>query len=221
MAACRKCGRAGTREGTMELAGRMGRLGTESAFEVLIRANALEATGRTVIHLELGEPDFVTPEHISEAATDALRAGSTHYVPAPGIPELREAVARFLSRNGRLETGPDRVVITPGAKPVMFYAMLALCEEGDEIGYPDPGFPMYESIASFVGATPVPIPLREENAFRVDPDELAALVTERTKLLILSSPHNPCGSALSAADCEAIAELAERHDLIVLTDEVY
>jgi len=205
----------------MELAGRMTRLGTESAFEVLIRANALEATGRKVIHLELGEPDFDTPEHISEAATDALRAGATHYVPAPGIPELREAVAGFLSRTGRLETTPDRVVVTPGAKPVMFYAMLALCEEGDEIVYPDPGFPMYESIASFVGAVPVPIPLREQNAFRVDPDELASLVTERTKLVILSSPHNPCGSALSAAECEAIADLATRRDFVVLADEVY
>src|SRR5438309_6775759 len=205
----------------MKLAGRMARLGTESAFEVLIRANALEATGRTVIHLELGEPDFVTPEHISEAANDALRAGSTHYVPAPGIPELREAVARFLSRTGRLETGADRVVITPGAKPVMFYAMLALCEEGDEIVYPDPGFPMYESIAAFSGATPVPLPLREEHGFRVDPEELASLVTERTRLLILSSPHNPCGSALSAAECEAVAEIALRHDLVVLSDEVY
>lgn len=205
----------------MELAGRMDRLGTESAFEVLIRANALEATGRPVIHLELGEPDFDTPGHIVDAAVEAVRGGATHYVAAPGIAPLREAVAEFLSRTGRLQTGPDRVVVTPGAKPIMWYSMLALCEEGDEIVYPDPGFPMYESIAAFVGAKPVPIPLREENAFRVDPDELASLVGDRTKLVILSSPHNPCGSALSEADCAAIAELSERHDFVVLSDEVY
>ncbi|TMG51280.1 MAG: pyridoxal phosphate-dependent aminotransferase [Chloroflexi bacterium] len=205
----------------MELAGRMARLGTESAFEVLIRANALEATGRSVIHLELGEPDFDTPRHIVEAAAEALRGGATHYVPAPGIPPLREAVAAFLSRTGRMETTADRVVVTPGAKPIMWYSMLALCGEGDEIVYPDPGFPMYESIAAFVGARPVPIPLREENGFRADPEELASLVGERTKLVILSSPHNPCGSALSAEDCGAIAELANRHDFVVLSDEVY
>jgi aspartate aminotransferase len=205
----------------MDLAGRMDRLGTESAFEVLIRANALEATGREVIHLELGEPDFDTPADIVNAATEALRAGVTHYVAAPGILPLREAVAAWLSRTGRLDTTPDRVVVTPGAKPVMWYAMLALCEEGDEIVYPDPGFPMYESIAAFVGARPVPVPLREGNGFRVDPEELASLVGERTKLVILSSPHNPCGSALSEEDCRAIAELAERHDFVVLSDEVY
>jgi aspartate/methionine/tyrosine aminotransferase len=134
---------------------------------------------------------------------------------------LREALAAFLSRTGRMETTPDRVVVTPGAKPVMFYAILALCQEGDEVLYPDPGFPMYESISSFSGAAPVALPLREENAFRVDPEELASLVTERTKLLILSSPHNPCGSALTKAECEAIAEIAIREDLVVLSDEVY
>ncbi|MFN2545447.1 MAG: pyridoxal phosphate-dependent aminotransferase [Actinomycetota bacterium] len=207
--------------GDMELASRMARLGTESAFEVLIRANALEATGRKVIHLELGEPDFDTPGHITDAAVEALRSGQTHYVQAPGIMPLREAVAAFLSRTGRMDTSADRVIITPGAKPVMFYAIMALCEEGDEVLYPNPGFPMYESITNFAGATPVPVPLREENGFRVDPDELASLVTERTKLLILSSPHNPCGSALSPEECEAIADLAIRENLVVLTDEVY
>jgi aspartate/methionine/tyrosine aminotransferase len=205
----------------MDLANRMDRLGTESAFEVLIRANALEASGRKIVHLELGEPDFDTPAHISDAAVEALRAGQTHYVPAPGIPPLREAVAEFLSRTGRLETTPDRVIVTPGAKPVMFYSMMALCAAGDEVIYPDPGFPMYQSIASFTGARPVPLPLREENAFRVDPEELASLVTDRTKLLVLCSPHNPCGSALSAHDCQAIAEIAIRHDVVVLSDEVY
>jgi aspartate aminotransferase len=205
----------------MELAGRMARLGTESAFEVLARARALEAEGREIIHLEIGEPDFDTPEHIREAAKEALDRGETHYVPAPGIPALREAVAAFLERTGRLRTSPDRVIVTPGAKPIMFFTILALCEEGDEVVYPDPGFPMYESIAAFAGATPVPLPLREERGFRPDPDELRALVTDRTRLLILSSPHNPCGSALTREELEAVAEVALRHDLVVLSDEVY
>ncbi|HWO70689.1 MAG TPA: pyridoxal phosphate-dependent aminotransferase [Actinomycetota bacterium] len=205
----------------MELAGRMARLGTESAFEVLARARALEAEGREIIHLEIGEPDFDTPEHIRQAAKEALDRGETHYVPAPGIPALREAVAAFLERTGRLRTSPDRVIVTPGAKPIMFFTILALCEEGDEVVYPDPGFPMYESIAAFSGATPVPLPLREEHGFRPDPDELRALVTDRTRLLILSSPHNPCGSALTREELEAVAEVALRHDLVVLSDEVY
>ena len=203
------------------LAERMGRLGTESAFEVLARAKALEAAGRRVIHLEIGEPDFPTAEHISEAAVEALRAGQTHYVPAPGIPALRESVAAFLERTGRLRTSPDRVVVTPGAKPIMFFTIMALCGPGDEVLYPDPGFPMYSSITEFAGATPVPVPLRESNGFRIDVDELARLITPASKLLIINSPHNPCGSALTASDCAAIASLALRHDLVVLSDEVY
>jgi aspartate aminotransferase len=199
----------------------MAQLGTESAFEVLARAKAMEAAGHKVIHLEIGEPDFPTADHIVQAAVDALHAGHTHYVPAPGIPALREAVASFLSRAGRLETTPDRVIITPGAKPVMFFAILALCGPGDEVLYPDPGFPMYESITRFAGATPVPLPLREANGFRVDIQELESLITERTRLLVINSPHNPCGSALTRADCAAIAEIAVRHDLLVLSDEVY
>ena len=206
---------------TLELTRAMSRLGTESAFDVLAKAKALEATGRKIIHLEIGEPDFDTPPHVVEAAVEALRAGQTHYVPAPGILPLRESVVAFLERTGRLHTSPDRVVITPGAKPVMFYVLLALCAEGDEVIYPNPAFPMYESIAAFTGAVPVPLPLREENDFRIDPAELERLITPRTKLLILNSPHNPCGSALTKADCEAIAEIAIRHDLTVLTDEVY
>jgi aspartate/methionine/tyrosine aminotransferase len=205
----------------IRLAERMSRLGTESAFEVLARAKAMEAAGRSIIHLEIGEPDFPTAPHIVEAAVDALHAGHTHYVPAPGIPALREAVAAFLERTGRLRTTPDRVVVTPGAKPIMFFTILALAGEGDEILYPDPGFPMYESITAFAGAVPVPVPLRERNEFRVDVDELESLVTDRSKLLIINSPHNPCGSALTREDCEAIADIAMRHDLIVLTDEVY
>ena len=199
----------------------MQRLGTESAFEVLARAKALEAAGKQVIHLEIGEPDFPTAEHISRAAIDALHAGHTHYVPAPGIPELREAVAAFLERTGRLTAPPDRVIVTPGAKPIMFFTILALAEPGDEVLYPDPGFPMYESITAFAGATPVPVPLREANGFRIDVDELAGLITPRSRLLIINSPHNPCGSALTREDCEAIADLALRHDLVVLSDEVY
>ncbi len=203
------------------LAERMGRLGTESAFEVLARAKALEASGVPVIHLEIGEPDFPTAGHIAEAAVEALRAGHTHYVPAPGIPMLREAVAAFLERTGRMRVAPDRVVVTPGAKPVMFFTILALAGPGDEVLYPDPGFPMYESITSFAGATPVPVPLRESNGFRVDVAELERLITPRSRLLIVNSPHNPCGSALTCGDCAAIAELAQRHDLVVLSDEVY
>jgi len=203
------------------LAARMSRLGTESAFEVLAKARALEARGRTVVHLEIGEPDFDTPEHVVRAAKEALDAGMTHYVPSAGLPELREASAEFLRRTRGADYGAGRVVITPGAKPVMFYAILSLCEEGDEVLYPDPGFPMYESIARFAGATPVPVPLHEDHGFRVDPEEVAALVTDRTKLLILNSPHNPCGSALTRADVEALANLAVERDLHVLTDEVY
>jgi aspartate aminotransferase len=205
----------------VKLADRMGRLGTESAFEVLARARALELAGAKVIHLEIGEPDFDTPPHIVAAAGDALAKGHTHYVPAPGIPELRAAVAAFLERTGRLRTSPDRVVVTPGAKPIMFFTILALCQEGDEVLYPDPGFPMYESIAAFAGARPVPVPLREEHGFRMDPDELASLVTDRTRLVILNSPHNPCGSMLTRDDVEAIARVALQHDLVVLSDEVY
>jgi aspartate aminotransferase len=205
----------------MKLADRMGRLGTESAFEVLAKARALEAQGRSIIHLQIGEPDFDTPEHVVRAAQEALSRGMTHYVPAPGIPELREGVAAFLERTGRLKTDPMRVVVTPGAKPIMYFTIMALCQEGDEVLYPDPGFPMYESISSYAGATPVPLPLREENRFRLDPDELASLVTDRTKLIILSSPHNPCGSALTRDELEAVARVAIEHDLIVLSDEVY
>ena len=203
------------------LADRMARLGTESAFEVLARAQAIEAAGGKIIHLEIGEPDFPTPGHIVEAAVEALRAGRTHYVPAPGIPLLREGVAAFLERTGRMKVTPDRVIVTPGAKPIMFFTIMALCAEGDEVLYPDPGFPMYESIAAFSGAVPVPVPLRESNEFRIDTGELEGLISDRTKLLIINSPQNPCGSALTREDCEAIAEIALRHDLTVLSDEVY
>ncbi|HEV8420989.1 MAG TPA: pyridoxal phosphate-dependent aminotransferase [Actinomycetota bacterium] len=203
------------------LSSRMGRLGTESAFEVLARARALEAQGRKVIHLEIGEPDFDTPAHITVAAADALKDGYTHYGPAPGLPEVREAVGEFFGRTGRPSYPAEQIVLTPGAKPIMFYSILALCEEGDEVLYPDPGFPMYESISNFAGATPVPVPLREANEFRMDPEEVASLVTDRTRLIVLNTPHNPCGSALTEGDVEALARVALEHDLFVLSDEVY
>jgi aspartate aminotransferase len=205
----------------MKLAERMGRLGTETAFEVLARARALEAKGKTVIHLEIGEPDFDTPAHVVEAGTTALRSGYTHYSPSPGIGELRESIARFAGKKRGLTFSPEQVVVTPGGKPIMFFVILALAQEGDEVIYPNPGFPIYESMISFVGATPVPIPLREENAFRLDVDELARKITPRTRLLIINSPQNPTGSVLERSDIAGIAELAVRHDLVVLSDEIY
>ena len=205
----------------MRLADRMARLDTESAFAVLAKATALEAAGRSVVHLEIGEPDFPTPPHVIAAAEAALARGLTHYVASPGIPELREAVAAHLDRTGRLQTSADRVLITPGGKPVMFYSILALCQEGDEVLCPDPGFPMYASITAFTGATVVRVPLRAAHGFRIDPAELAAMVTPRTRMLLLNSPHNPCGSVSSRQDVEAIARIALDHDLVVLTDEIY
>jgi aspartate/methionine/tyrosine aminotransferase len=171
----------------MRLADRMNRLGTETAFEVLVRAKALEATGVDVIHLEIGEPDFDTPANVVEAGCDALRGGWTHYGPAPGQPDLRDAIAEYINRRGTAYT-PDQVVVTPGGKPVMFFVLLALLQEGDEAIYPDPGFPIYKSMIDFSGATAVPLPLREEHGFRLDVEELARLITPRTRLLIVNSP---------------------------------
>ncbi len=206
----------------MKLASRMGRIGTETAFEAAARARALEATGRDVIHLELGEPDFATPRHVSEAAADALlNRGMTHYTASAGIEPLREAIAADVLRWKGIETSADRVVVTPGAKPIMFYAMLALVNRGDEVIYPNPGFPIYESMVAFVGGEPIAAPLREENDFRVDVTELASLVTDRTRLIILNSPHNPTGSILTDDDLRAIAEIAVQRDLVVLADEIY
>lgn len=200
---------------------RMAHIGQETAFEVLVRARALEAQGRSVVHLEIGEPDFDTPGHIIQAGQDALEAGMTHYGPGAGLPELRQAVARYLQKWRGVEVDPSRVVVTPGGKPVMFFAILALINPGDEVLYPDPGFPIYESMARFVGGRPVPMPLREERRFRFDPDEFRSLVTDRTRLIILNSPHNPTGSVLTRSDLEAIADVARERNIVVLSDEIY
>jgi aspartate aminotransferase len=205
----------------MKLATRMGRLGTETAFEVLVRARALEAQGRDVVHLEIGEPDFDTPENIIEAGCHALKTGWTHYGPAAGQADLRQAIADYLNRSRGTSFNADQIVVTPGGKPIMFFVILALLEAGDEAIYPNPGFPIYESMINFTGATAVPAPLREENAFALDVEELAILITPRTKLLILNSPGNPTGGVLNREEIAAIAELAVRHDLTVLADEIY
>jgi aspartate/methionine/tyrosine aminotransferase len=199
----------------------MGRLGTETAFEVLARAKALERQGKNIIHLEIGEPDFKTPDNIKEAAIKALRDGKTGYCPAPGIPELREAIAADAGKRRGLDLKPERVVVFPGAKPVMTNTILALVDEGDEVIYPNPGFPIYESMINFVGAKPIPLPLREEKEFRFDPDEFRSLVTDKTKLIILNSPQNPTGGVLTRKDLEAVAEVAVKKNIFVLSDEVY
>ena len=193
----------------------------ESAFDVLAQAKALEAQGKNVIHLEIGEPDFDTPAPIVRAAQEALGQGYTHYNPSQGIPELREYLAAEVSSTRGMDVSPANVVITPGAKPVMFYAISALAEEGDEVIYPDPGFPIYKSMIDFVGAKAVPLVLREENDFGIDVDELRSKITPKTTLLILNSPHNPTGGIIRGEQLEQIAALAVEHDLWVLTDEVY
>ncbi len=205
----------------MRLAERVQDIGTETAFEAAARARALEATGRDVIHLEIGEPDFDTPANVREAAKCALDEGWTHYGPPLGLPALREAIATDATARKRFAVDPENVVVTPGAKPIMFYALLALAQAGDEVIYPDPGFPIYESMTRFVGATPVPIPLREANEFRMDVQELRSLVTDRTRLIIFNSPHNPTGSVLTEEDLRAIADVATERDITVLADEIY
>jgi aspartate/methionine/tyrosine aminotransferase len=199
----------------------MDRIGTETAFEAAARARALEATGRSVIHLEIGEPDFDTPSNIREAAKRALDRGATHYTATVGIPELRAAIAADATARKGFTVSPDRVVVAPGGKPVMFFTMLALIEDGDEVIYPDPGFPIYESMVNYVGGTAVPCPIRQENAFRLDPAELASLVTPRTKLVIINSPANPTGGVSTRQDLEQIAAVAREHDLVVMADEIY
>ncbi len=205
----------------MKLAKRMSRLGTETAFVVLAKAKQLEAQGKKIIHLEIGEPDFDTPQNIIDSAIDALRGGWTHYGPSAGLPELREAVAEEVTRTRGVKVDPTEVVITPGGKPVMFFAMLALIDDGDEVIYPNPGFPIYESVIDFIGAKSVPIRLREENQFRLDVDELVSLVTPKTRMIVINSPQNPTGSVLTEEDLRAIADISIKNDIIVLSDEIY
>jgi len=205
----------------LQLAKRMTRLGTETAFEVLVKAKALEAQGRDIIHLEIGEPDFDTPANIIEAGCDALHRSFTHYGPSAGLMELREVIAQYVSETRRVNVAPDEVVVVPGGKPIIFFSVLAFAEEGDEIIYPNPGFPIYESMINYVGAKAVPIRLREELDFRLDVDELASLINDRTKLIILNSPQNPTGGVLTKDDIAAIARAIGDRNIMVLSDEIY
>jgi aspartate/methionine/tyrosine aminotransferase len=205
----------------MKLAKRMSRLGTEGAFDVLVRARALEAQGHNVIHMEIGEPDFDTPQNVIGAGVSALQAGYTHYSPSAGIPELRAAIAAHISRTRNITVGPERIVVVPGAKPIMYFVMTALLEEGDEVIYPDPGFPIYASLIDFLGAVRKPMKLHDELGWRFDPDEFKSLITPKTKLIIFNSPHNPTGAILTRDELELIAAAAREHDILVLADEIY
>ncbi len=205
----------------VKLAERMSRLGTETAFEVLAKAKSLEAGGRKVIHLEIGEPDFDTPGSIIDAAVKALNEGKTHYGPAAGVPELRVVLAEDMGRRRNIKIQPDQVVVTPGAKPIMFFTILALINEGDEVMYPNPGFPIYESVIDFIGAKSVPYPLREEREFSFDIDEFQSLITDKTKMIILNSPQNPTGGILTEDDLKAVSKFAQEKDIYILSDEVY
>jgi aspartate aminotransferase len=205
----------------MDIATRMSRLGTESAFEVLARAKALERQGREIIHLEIGEPDFDTPVHIRDAAKRALDEGATHYGPAAGLPELREAIAKHVGATRGVPVSPEEVVVTPGGKPIMFFTILALVNAGDEVIHPNPGFPIYESVVNFVGGVPVPIPLREASGFGFDMDEFERRLSPRTKLIIINSPQNPTGGVLERAQLERIAAAAVERNITILTDEIY
>src|SRR5918993_3809175 len=209
-------------EDGLKLARRMERLGTETAFSVLAKAKALEARGQEIIHLEIGEPDFDTPPDIVEAGCRALRNGETHYPPTAGIPELRAAIADDVARSRRIAVDPEQVVVTPGGKPIMFFAILALVDAGDEVLVPNPSFPIYESMVNFAGGQPVFVPLRQENEFRFDLDEFRAGLSERTKMVILNSPANPTGGVLTPEDIAGLADiLRERPDIFVLSDEIY
>ncbi len=207
--------------GSPTFAKRMSRLGTESAFEVLAKAKSLEAQGKDIIHLEIGQPDFSTPMNVCKAAFKAMKDGHTGYCPSAGLPEFREVVAQHISETRGIDIHPDEVTVTPGAKPIIFFTILALIDEGDEVIYPEPGFPVYESVIDFIGGKAVPLLLREEVDFRFRIDDLIDAITERTKLLILNSPQNPTGGILTEADLNAIAELARKHNFYILTDEVY
>ncbi len=202
-------------------ADRMSLLGTETAFEVLAKAKKLEAQGKDIVHLEIGEPDFDTPKNIIDAACRALNSGYTHYTAAPGIPEVRETIAEYIRSHKIVDASADEVVIVPGGKPIMFFSIMATVNPGDEVIYPNPGFPIYESVIRFCGGKPVPIPLREENQFRLDVNELAKLITPKTKMLIINSPGNPTGGVLTNDDVKAIADLVRGKGILVLSDEIY
>ena len=210
-----------TTELELRLATRMSRLGTETAFEVLNRARALEKQGKEIVHLEIGEPDFDTPEHVIDAAVNALHHGWTHYGPAAGLPDLRQTIAEYVSSTRHVPVSSDEVVVVPGGKPIIFFSILALIDEGDEVIYPNPGFPIYESMINYVGGRAVPIPLREERDFSVDVEELASLISDRTKLIILNSPHNPTGGMLTKRDILGIADAIGDRNIMVLSDEIY
>jgi aspartate/methionine/tyrosine aminotransferase len=205
----------------LRLAGRMSRLGTETAFEVLNRARALEKQGKEIIHLEIGEPDFDTPANVVEAGVDALHKGWTHYGPAAGLPELRQTIADYVSRTRKVQVSSEEVVVVPGGKPIIFFTMLALIEAGDEVIYPNPGFPIYESMVNYSIGKAIPIPLREDRDFSVDTKELGSLITDRTKLIILNSPHNPTGGVLTKKDILEIAEAIGDRNILILSDEIY
>jgi aspartate/methionine/tyrosine aminotransferase len=199
----------------------MARLGTETAFEVLVKARALEAKGRDIVHLEIGEPDFDTPRNVIDSACDALHKGFTHYGPSAGLPQLRETIAQYVGETRGVDVSPDEVVVVPGGKPIIFFVILALAEEGDEVIYPNPGFPIYESMINYVGAKAVPIRLREEMDFRLDVNELAGLINDRTKLIILNSPQNPTGGVLTKKDIDEIAAAIGDRNVMVMSDEIY
>ena len=210
-----------TQQHELQLARRMSRLGTETAFEVLNRARVLESQGKNIIHLEIGEPDFDTPGNVVEAAVDALHKGWTHYGPSAGLPELRQTIADYVSRTRGVKVTPEEVVVVPGGKPIIFFSILSLIDEGDEVIYPNPGFPIYESMIEYVGGRAVPIRLREERDFSLDVDELAGLITDRTRLIILNSPQNPTGGVLDRGDIEQIARTIGDRNIMVLSDEIY
>ena len=199
----------------------MNHIGVESAFDVLVRARALEAKGRSIVHLEIGEPDFPTPSHIVEAAKRALDEGWTHYGPTQGLPELREAIAAHISRTRGIDVGPQHVSVVPGGKPIIFFPMIALLEPGDEVIYPNPGFPIYESMIRFLGARPVPIPLEEKRGFSFDLDRFRDSLTDRTKMVVLNSPQNPTGGVIPYEDLKVIAGLLRDRDVMILSDEIY
>jgi aspartate/methionine/tyrosine aminotransferase len=205
----------------LQLARRMSRLGTETAFEVLNKARALERQGKSIIHLEIGEPDFDTPANVIEAGVDALHKGWTHYGPSAGLPDLRQTIADYVSRTRKVKVTAEEVVVVPGGKPIIFFTMLALVDEGDEVIYPNPGFPIYESMIHYVGGKAVPIHLREERDFSLDGNELAALITDRTRLIILNSPHNPTGGVMERKEVEQLAGVIGDRNILVLSDEIY